>query len=436
MKCTNCGAELTPGDRFCMRCGARAPEVPAPVVLPERPEAPPPPPPVSQPERPETQPPPPLPPPVFTPPEPKTPTLGKGSGRKWVTIGCLGLLAVACLLAGTYGAWMLGRQSQPPELATAEPTSTPRATATLMPTSTPTATQTPPPPPTSTATPTTEPQLVTAYCSAYDESPVHVPENQPVTIYWGWLALTESQVQDYLDAATVEVSLDGEELRPDTQSQIEYDKDSGGYGIDWLANVGILTPGSHRVDYHVSWSRQISDGSSTYGPGGDFEEQQAYCEIIVGAAPLPSPTPQTTSTTAPTPVPPSPTPTQPPPTPAPPSPTPTRGPVEIDPIVFARGVDADWYPVNPTMTFPSGTTVVYATFTCRGMYQGLEITAIWYHNGQQYWSNTRPWSIADERGNWAFGINHTDGTPLPSGNWRLEFHAEGRLRQSGTFAIQ
>jgi hypothetical protein len=110
---------------------------------------------------------------------------------------------------------------------------------------------------------------------------VYVRENQPVSIRWGWLATTSSYVQDFLDTATVQIFLDDEQVRPHTQSEVEYHIEDEGYVVDWSANVGTLTPGSHRLDYHVSWSRQISDGWHTYGPGGEYEERQEYCEIIV-----------------------------------------------------------------------------------------------------------------------------------------------------------
>jgi hypothetical protein len=119
------------------------------------------------------------------------------------------------------------------------------------------------------------------YWSAIGESPVHVRKDQPVIVYWGWLATTSEYVQDFLDTATIEVTLDGEEVRPESQSDIHYDSEDEGFVVSWSAEVGTLTPGTHRLDYHVTWSRKISDGWDTYGPGGDYEEEQDYCEIIV-----------------------------------------------------------------------------------------------------------------------------------------------------------
>lgn len=268
MKCSGCGAELAPEDRFCGECGAPRREVPAPVVQAERPEAQPP-------------------PPAFTAAKPQAPPPRKRSRGKWAAVGCLGLLAVACVVAGLSGAALLTLLSRSQELTTAPPglpgaeaTATPRPTPTWLPAPPPTPTR-PPGPPTIGPAPTMEPAVVLPYCSALDQSPLYVRENQPVLIYWGWLATTPDYVQDFLDTAKIEILLDGEEVRPDTQSEIEYDSDDEGYVVHWSADVGTLTPGSHRVDYHVSWSRQISDGWYTYGPGGDYEEEREYCELIV-----------------------------------------------------------------------------------------------------------------------------------------------------------
>ena len=268
MKCTGCGAELAPEDDFCVKCGAGAPEEPAPTVEAERPEAQPPP------------------APVVAAAEPEAPPSRKGSYSKWVAVGCIGLLAVACVLAALSGACLLMLISQPqgltiplPGLPGAEPAATARPTPTWLP-----APPTPtwqPAPPTSAPTPGVEPAIVLPYCSALSQSPVYVRENQPVTIHWGWLATTSDYVQDFLDTATIQVLLDGEEVRPDTQSEVEYHSEDEGYIVSWSANVGTLTPGTHRLDYHVTWSRQISDGWHTYGPGGEYEEEQEYCEFMV-----------------------------------------------------------------------------------------------------------------------------------------------------------
>jgi hypothetical protein len=234
MKCPDCGTELAPEDRSCPNCGAARPQ---------------------------------------------DPPSGKGSRGKWVAVGCIGLLGFVLVMAALLGCFLLGLLFQSEQLPFAEPTSTPHPTPTWLP-----APPTPAPPParrTPAPAPTFAPAVVMPYCSALDQSPVYVHEDQPVTIYWGWVATTEEHVQDFLDTATIEVLLDGEEVMPQAQSDIAYDPKDEGYVVSWSVDVGTLTPGAHRLAYHVTWSRQISDGWSTFGPRGEQEEEQEYCEIIV-----------------------------------------------------------------------------------------------------------------------------------------------------------
>jgi hypothetical protein len=252
MKCTNCGAELPPDADFCTECGAPRPEA--------------------------------QPPPLLAAPQPQDAPSSKGARGKWALVGCIGVLAVVLLLAVLAGCWLLGllfqSQQLPINLPGGEPTATPRPTPTWLPAPPPTPTQ-PRGAPTVVPPRALPPAVVLPYCSALDQSPVHVQEDQPVTVYWGWLATTEGYVEDFLKTATIEVTLDGEQVEPDTQSDIQYDIEDEGYTVGWLAEVGTLTPGTHRLEYHVTWSKQISDGWSTFGPGGEKEEEQEYCEIIV-----------------------------------------------------------------------------------------------------------------------------------------------------------
>ncbi|MCJ7619216.1 MAG: hypothetical protein MUP64_03240 [Anaerolineae bacterium] len=157
---------------------------------------------------------------------------------------------------------------------------------------------------------------------------------------------------------------------------------------------------------------------------------------VYAPSPVAPPTPTATSPAASTATQVPPTPTPVPPSPTPIQPTPTRGPTEFDPIIFAQGLNAETDPIMPSMTFPPGTTEVYALWACRGMYQGLELHSIWYHNGQEYASGNAYWDRTVERGRWWLQLYRASGQPLPSGNYRLELYVGGQLLQSGTFTIQ
>jgi hypothetical protein len=185
--------------------------------------------------------------------------------------------------------------------------------------------------------------------------------------------------------------------------------ESGETWVDLISEEGGLPSG--RYDWELS-----AEGQSLARGG-----------FVIGVGPQGSPSPQPSSTTAPTTLPPSPTPIQ---------AAPTSGPTEFDPINFAQGLTAEGDPYMPGTSLPHGTTVVYAIWACRGMYQGLELRNVWYHDGQVYVSSDVHWDRADERGRWWVRLRLSSGQALPSGHYTLELWVEGRLLQSGSFLIE
>jgi hypothetical protein len=129
--------------------------------------------------------------------------------------------------------------------------------------------------------PNQEPVIVEPYCTMFNASPTYVDQNQPVTLKWIWTALTEEQVKDHIDSGIYEIFLDGERIKAEGMSDIHYLQDKKYYEVYWYANVGILSPGTHRAERYLYWLRQISDGWDTYGPGGKIESEYHYCDIIV-----------------------------------------------------------------------------------------------------------------------------------------------------------
>jgi hypothetical protein len=284
----------------------------------------------------------------------------------------------------------------------------PQATMTLLratPTSTPT-TITTATPTSGVAAPPSISRVFFAEGVSGGSEPVHMAMEFPGGTAKVYAFVTYTGMPDGLRCQSVWY-VDGEEM---ASNSVQWGfGESGETWVDFVSEEGGLPPGQH--DWELLAEGQLL-------ARGDF---------IIGVAPQASSSPQPSSTTAPTPFPPSPTPTQ---------PAPTRGPTEFDPIIFAQGLNAEGDPIMPSMTFPPGTTEVYAIWACRGMYQGLELHSIWYHNGQEYASGNVNWDRAEERGRWWLQLYRASGQPLPSGNYRLELYVGGQLLQSGTFTIQ
>ena len=129
----------------------------------------------------------------------------------------------------------------------------------------------------------TQPEVVEilAYCTLIGNDPVTtVPAGAPIIISWGWLALTEAQVQDHIDNVVYDITLDGIQL-DGFMGDIWMDT-SGEYVVNWAAAVGVLPPGTHDLSFDVSWKKMIYDGMDTYGPGGTYESEHDDCQIVVG----------------------------------------------------------------------------------------------------------------------------------------------------------
>ena len=168
-----------------------------------------------------------------------------------------------------------------------KPTHTAQPTATApAPTHSPAPTLTPSPEPTSTPTATPvimvgDPIEIRPYCDKYGNSPVSIERDRPVTLVWTWNATQANLVQEHIETATYEILLDGRFISAQRRSEIEYFSKSNVYSVSWYADVGLLEVGEHLAERRLSWSRQISDGWDTYGPGGDIETESHFCVIIV-----------------------------------------------------------------------------------------------------------------------------------------------------------
>jgi dipeptidyl aminopeptidase/acylaminoacyl peptidase len=101
------------------------------------------------------------------------------------------------------------------------------------------------------------------------------------------------------------------------------------------------------------------------------------------------------------------------------------------PITFAAEVSND-KPVNPTTTFPAGTTKIYAFFDFQGMSNGLDWTRVWLAQGNEIGRNTEKWA-GGQQGTWWVGITNESG--FVTGSYELRLYVGTQLLQIGTFTI-
>lgn len=144
-------------------------------------------------------------------------------------------------------------------------------------------TVTPPPGPTSAPTQSVglEAVEVSAVCEVYGQSPVKVERGHSIILSWQWVAAKAELIQQHLDSARYRVLLDGKDVQAGKVSEVKFIAEKNSYQITWYTDPMTLDVGTHVTERYLSWSRQISDGWHTYGPGGAYETLHDTCTIII-----------------------------------------------------------------------------------------------------------------------------------------------------------
>jgi hypothetical protein len=195
-----------------------------------------------------------------------SPAGGRNKLRVWILAGCLAGLLVCFAVGGVL--WT--RRGSLPVIAgllatpTYTPTVTPRPTATDR-----------------------LPKEIYAYCSISQEgSPVYVDAGQRVILHWAWRTASIEYRQDYIDAASFRLQLDGRDLDLSAVTHDLFPCVNESFCVDWRLRPLLLEAGSHEVVFTVTLSKEITDGFDLdgnpgldlYGPG---EAPFPPCEIIV-----------------------------------------------------------------------------------------------------------------------------------------------------------
>ena len=154
-------------------------------------------------------------------------------------------------------------------------------TVTPLPSFTPTITQTATPE--ITPTPSYESIDVNFLCAV--EEPQFVLEHQPVNLLGGWGAVTEEQVQDFLDNSQRSFFMDGVDITPLVQyAQPYYNQDGGVYVVEYGINSEPLPLGVHQFSSVYNFEGTFTDGVNQYGPGTANPGYSNDCAIIVGSS--------------------------------------------------------------------------------------------------------------------------------------------------------
>ena len=116
--------------------------------------------------------------------------------------------------------------------------------------------------------------------------------NTPIVLELGWGTDTSDQIADFLGVVELAVTLDGQPLpnAGDYWSEIEEAGDGDGdgdtdYVTMWRYPVGVLDPGTHRVESEMRLQRPVTDGRDSDGDGVADEYSGTFdfsLQIVVG----------------------------------------------------------------------------------------------------------------------------------------------------------
>ncbi len=143
--------------------------------------------------------------------------------------------------------------------------------------------------PTKTPTRVAEPQKlpveISAYCGYFAQSPRYAEVGQPIVLRWTWLAATDAYRQDYINAASFVMKIDGQEIDISAVS-LTLTNDADGFRVTWRLLPRTFSAGTHQVVPTVKLSRQVTDGfdSDKDGRLDIFDPGTSTlppCEIIV-----------------------------------------------------------------------------------------------------------------------------------------------------------
>jgi len=126
---------------------------------------------------------------------------------------------------------------------------------------------------------------VLAYCDARalgSPAPTNLRTGAGIDVFWGWYAQTPELLQQHIDNAIYEVSVNGVALTDWRQfrSSVRQQND-GNYWVYWYVPFGPLAAGPYTVTFRLTWTQQISDGYDVFGPGTGNLEERGTCTFSV-----------------------------------------------------------------------------------------------------------------------------------------------------------
>jgi len=119
-------------------------------------------------------------------------------------------------------------------------------------------------------------------CDEREWSPIHVGRDEYLQTTIRWAAITEEQVNDYLNAVSHSILVNGNPI----DSEATHGEAGPLEGKDMFFalssfDVGVLEPGTYEIRTELTFSEKIYDGYEYYGPGTNYPTFAGTCTVIV-----------------------------------------------------------------------------------------------------------------------------------------------------------
>jgi hypothetical protein len=122
------------------------------------------------------------------------------------------------------------------------------------------------------------PGIIFAECNAYPiAKPGILYDTDNIIIFWSWFASTPELVQEHIDTVDYAVTYYGRLPLPQPIVRTEIQQRDRNYWVFYYSQLGNLRPGHYYIEYKANWSRAISDGYESFGPGTETEQLVNSC---------------------------------------------------------------------------------------------------------------------------------------------------------------
>jgi hypothetical protein len=111
--------------------------------------------------------------------------------------------------------------------------------------------------------------------------PANLAAGSTIVVFWGWFMSDPGYLDQHLDAVTYEVRVNNTLLREWREHSAPLRRSGNSHVKYWFVPFGPLEAGDYQITYRATWSRVISDGYESFGPGTANPVETGSCTFHV-----------------------------------------------------------------------------------------------------------------------------------------------------------